>query len=258
MASITTITPTFYRCADTTTRKTYCVNLIPSSWKVAFSDGSLRQYCITLSSDILDPKYDSNKDSKKTEGFPKNSILNPRLPTDYYIQIDPHPKFVEKKFNNTLTDESFDKTMQDPKDLLLCPKHDKGHPMYFYVISPKNFEKIPKEDFQNILDNQEKIDNISQNTLKDKKEFFSQKASDEKVEAERPYTTNRIKKLDLNEFESKTLFQDLFEKYLMEFIQKNDSSITVERPNIIIERPKKTTESTPLIREKTCLCCTLV
>ncbi|NGX32756.1 MAG: hypothetical protein K1060chlam4_00808 [Candidatus Anoxychlamydiales bacterium] len=253
MTTITKITPTFYRCSETHGRTLASVPLIASTWNVLLSDGSTKKYNITLSPDKLDPDYDSRKDSHKN---PEDLTLplkpNYAQPKDYYIQIDDSPKFVDKLFKPKLSEESFDKATTDPKNQVLCPKNGKGKPLFFYVISPKGFEKIPKEDFENILNTQEKIDTISTNTINITKNFFSSnKVSEEELADEKTTVISRIKLFDLDQFESKLLFHELFEKHLISYIQEKDSSIRDGRF-------KKATETTPLVKDQTSLSCCIV
>ncbi|NGX49225.1 MAG: hypothetical protein K940chlam5_00821 [Candidatus Anoxychlamydiales bacterium] len=253
MTTITKITPTFYRCAETHGRKFAGVTLIASTWRVLLSDGSTKKYNITLSPDKLDPNYDSRNDSPKNPEDPALP-LEPYYaqPKDYYIQIDDSPKFVDKLFKPNLSEESFDNATTDPKDHVLCPKNGKGKPLFFYVISPKGFERIPKEDFENILNTKEKIDAISKNIIITTKTFFaSNKVSEEELADEKPITIKRIKLFELDQFESKLLFHELFEEHLISYIQEKDSSITDGRF-------KKATETTPLVKDQTSLSCCIV
>ncbi len=233
---ITKIIPTFFRCAETHGRKGSGVTVIPSTWSVSFSDGTKKTYNITLSPDKLDPKYDSRKDA-------------PKDPEDYYIQVDGEPKFIEKLFKGFLTEGSFDRATTDPKDHLLCPKYGKGRPLFFYVISPKDFAEVPKEDFENVLKKTKEIDEISKTIiLNNKPLFFSHKVSEEELDLERPETIKRIRQLDLHSYESQLLFHDLFEKSLINYIQKKDPSIIDARA----------TERTHLLDEESFSLCSVI
>ncbi len=211
----------FFRCAETHGRHSFIETVIPSTWKVKFSDGTIKTYNITLSPDKLDPDYDSRKDTNH--------------PHSYYIQIDDNPKPADKKFKLPLSERSFDQDALDKDNRILCPKYGKGKPLCFYEISPKDFEEIPTKEFDNILDESEKIDLITQKSILKTKSIFSRfcgsKIDKSELENESPKTIERIKKLDLDEFESTLLFHDLFEKYLINYMQKKDPSIKDARIN---------------------------
>ena len=253
MTTITKITPTFYRCAETLGRIDFGVTVIASTWRVSFSDLSTKQYNVTLSPDKLDPEYDSRKDShRSSEARSIRSKFSAPQPKNYYIQIDDSPKFIESLFKKTISERSLADAAKNSKDHILCPKNDKVRPLYFYVISPKDFEQIPKNEFDDISNTKEKIDAISKNTILTSKAFFSSnKVSEKELTDENPTTINRIKRLELDEFESKLLFHELFEQYLIIYIQAKNPAITDERA-------KKATERTPLVNNQTCSCCTVV
>ncbi len=193
MKEITKITSQFFPTAETVGRKRLGnTNAIASQWTICLTEGSKqikKKYNITLLDDSIDSYYSS-------QGNPIKK---------YFIQIDDSQK--EKK-----------------RTYPICPKIGKGTPIFYYLISEHEFSEFDFSKF--FIENSSSIQKIADQNSKSLKYDTTDK-QDAKL-FNRDDLGKRIKDLDLNQNESKTLFFDVFQKYLIDNIKKEDPSIDVK------------------------------